>query len=82
MLSKGVLVGNADGPDRVHEPDFCETRDVGLRLGVEITGLRIGGRVVVDSTGVTHSYDRLILATGSTDAGPPVRAPRRGRATA
>ncbi|MFD0203222.1 MULTISPECIES: FAD-dependent oxidoreductase [Saccharothrix] len=65
-LSKQVLLGDADEPNRVHEPDFYADRHVELRLGVEIVRLDVAGRSVEDSTGATHSYDRLILATGST----------------
>ncbi|GAB2973013.1 NAD(P)/FAD-dependent oxidoreductase [Saccharothrix stipae] len=65
-LSKEVLLGDAEAPNRVHEPDFYENRRIELRLGVEIVRLDVGERVVVDSAGVSHSYDRLILATGST----------------
>ncbi|WP_433269392.1 NAD(P)/FAD-dependent oxidoreductase [Actinosynnema sp. CS-041913] len=71
-LSKDVLLGNADEPHRVHEPDFYETHGVDLRLGVEVTEIRPGERVVVDSDGATHSYDRLVLATGSTPRTLPV----------
>ncbi len=71
-LSKDVLLGNAEGPNRVHEPDYYETHGVDLRLGVEIVELRAGERTVLDSAGVTHSYDRLILGTGSTPRTLPV----------
>ena len=50
-LSKQVLLGDADEPKRVHGPDFHETRQVELRLGVEIVRVDVGGRVVEDSTG-------------------------------
>ncbi|CCH28586.1 FAD-dependent oxidoreductase [Actinosynnema sp. NPDC047251] len=71
-LSKNVLLGSADGPNRVHEPDFYDSHSVDLRLGVEVTELRLGERVVVDTTGATHSYDRVVLATGSTPRTLPV----------
>ncbi|WP_158846375.1 NAD(P)/FAD-dependent oxidoreductase [Saccharothrix deserti] len=71
-LSKDVLLGDADAPNRVHEPGFYETRRIELRLKTEITRIDVGERVVVDSTGAGHSYDRLILATGSTPRRLPV----------
>ncbi|GAA0253334.1 FAD-dependent oxidoreductase [Saccharothrix mutabilis subsp. mutabilis] len=71
-LSKDVLVGNAEWPNRVHEPGFYETHGVELRLGVEVTEVRVGERVIVDSGGATHSYDRLVLATGSVPRRLPV----------
>ncbi|PSL56809.1 pyridine nucleotide-disulfide oxidoreductase [Saccharothrix carnea] len=66
VLSKQMLLGDADEPNRVHEPDFYEDRRVELRLGVEIVRVDVDGRSVEDSTGATHSCDRLIPATGST----------------
>ncbi|NUS64879.1 MAG: FAD-dependent oxidoreductase, partial [Saccharothrix sp.] len=71
-LSKQVLLGDADEPDRVHEPEFYDTHRIELRLGVEIVRVDVGGRVVEDSAGGSHSYDRLILATGSTPRRLPV----------
>lgn len=71
-LSKDVLLGNAEWPNRVHEPGFYETHGVELRLGVEVTEVRVGERVIVDSEGATHSYDRLVLATGSVPRRLPV----------
>ncbi|WP_309114967.1 FAD/NAD(P)-binding oxidoreductase [Saccharothrix sp.] len=71
-LSKDVLVGNAEWPNRVHEEGFYEAHGVELRLGVEITEVRVGERVIVDSAGATHSYDRLVLATGSVPRTLPV----------
>ncbi|ONI85579.1 FAD-dependent oxidoreductase [Saccharothrix sp. ALI-22-I] len=71
-LSKELLLGDIDEPHRVHEPDFYETQRVELRLKIEITRIDVGERVVVDSTGAAHSYDRLILATGSTPRRLPV----------
>ncbi|MBB5957603.1 NADPH-dependent 2,4-dienoyl-CoA reductase/sulfur reductase-like enzyme [Saccharothrix tamanrassetensis] len=71
-LSKDVLLGNTDEPNRVHEADFYEAHRVDLRLGTEITEIRASERAIVDSDGVTHSYDRLVLATGSTPRTLPV----------
>jgi NADPH-dependent 2,4-dienoyl-CoA reductase/sulfur reductase-like enzyme len=71
-LSKQMLLGDADEPNRVHEPEFYETRQIELRLGVEVVRVDVAGRVVEDSTGATRSYDRLILATGSTPRRLPV----------
>ncbi|NUT49758.1 MAG: FAD-dependent oxidoreductase, partial [Saccharothrix sp.] len=71
-LSKQLLLGDADAPQRVHEPGFYETAGVELRLGVEVVGVDARERLVVDSAGETRSYDRLILATGSTPRRLPV----------
>ncbi|WP_026421322.1 NAD(P)/FAD-dependent oxidoreductase [Actinokineospora inagensis] len=58
-LSKGVLIGEAD------EPDWVELAGVEPISGVRVTELDLTGRSVTDSTGATHPYDRLVLATGS-----------------
>ncbi|NUT98597.1 MAG: FAD-dependent oxidoreductase [Saccharothrix sp.] len=71
-LSKDVLLGNAEWPNRVHEPGFYEAHGVDLRSGVVVTEVRVGERVIVDSRGATRSYDRLVLATGSVPRALPV----------
>ncbi|MEV0677973.1 FAD-dependent oxidoreductase [Actinosynnema sp. NPDC050436] len=78
-LSKELLLGNAESPHPVHEPDFYESRAVDLRLGVEIAELRLTDRAAVDTNGVAHSYDRLVLATGSTPRTLPVPGADRAR---
>jgi 3-phenylpropionate/trans-cinnamate dioxygenase ferredoxin reductase subunit len=64
-LSKDVLLGNADEPAWVHDDGFYDAQDVDLRSGTSIEEVRPGDRTVVDTNGVAHSYDRLLLATGS-----------------
>ncbi|MFI9812423.1 NAD(P)/FAD-dependent oxidoreductase [Saccharothrix variisporea] len=71
-LSKDVLLGNAEWPNRVHETGFYEAHGVDIRLGVEVAEVRAAERVVVDSRGATRSYDRLLLATGSVPRVLPV----------
>ncbi|OZM71697.1 FAD-dependent oxidoreductase [Amycolatopsis antarctica] len=71
-LSKGVLTGEADEPDRVHEAGFYARHDIDLRLGVPVTRIELGARVVHDGTGERHGYDRLLLATGSRPRSLPV----------
>lgn len=78
-LSKEMLLGDADSPHLVHEPDFYADHRVELRSGVEVVRIDVGERVIVDSTGVTHGYDRLILATGSTPRRLPAPVTRAGR---
>jgi 3-phenylpropionate/trans-cinnamate dioxygenase ferredoxin reductase component len=64
-LSKDVLLGNADEPSWVHEAGFYRDHEIDFRPGTPITELRPGDRTVIDSDGAVHSYDRLLLATGS-----------------
>jgi NADPH-dependent 2,4-dienoyl-CoA reductase/sulfur reductase-like enzyme len=71
-LSKGVLIGDADHPDWVHEEGYYPEHDVELRLSSRITRLRADEQVVLDSDGTVHHYDRLLLATGSKPRNLPV----------
>ncbi|MFC6985578.1 NAD(P)/FAD-dependent oxidoreductase [Streptomyces cirratus] len=60
-LSKAVLLGKAE--DSAFDVDF-EALGIGLRLGVEVTGLRAGAREVDTEAGPVP-YDVLVLATGA-----------------
>ncbi|HEV2782778.1 MAG TPA: FAD/NAD(P)-binding oxidoreductase [Actinophytocola sp.] len=64
-LSKGILLGDADEPDWVHDEDFYGKQNIDLRLSTVVTELRLGDRVVIDEAGTRYPYDRLLLATGS-----------------
>ncbi|MGZ4483886.1 MAG: NAD(P)/FAD-dependent oxidoreductase [Nocardioidaceae bacterium] len=79
-LSKGYLLGNDPLEDAfVHDPDWYDANDVDLRLGTPVTGLDTDARTV-HTEDQTQSYDRLLLATGSSprrlamadDTGAPV----------
>ncbi|MGW3999829.1 NAD(P)/FAD-dependent oxidoreductase [Amycolatopsis sp. NPDC004772] len=71
-LSKGVLLGNADEPDWVHEEKFYAEKDIRFSAGVTATRLELGARLVLDDAGGEHRYDRLVLATGSQPRRLPV----------
>ncbi|WP_103337410.1 NAD(P)/FAD-dependent oxidoreductase [Amycolatopsis sp. CA-126428] len=71
-LSKGVLLGNADEPDWVHEEKFYAEKDIRFSAGVTATRLELGARLVLDDAGGEHRYDRLVLATGSRPRPLPV----------
>lgn len=64
-LSKGVLLSDRDEPDWLHDENFYLRNDIDLRRGVDVTRLELGARVVTDAHGAEHSFDRLLLATGS-----------------
>ncbi|MFJ3668394.1 NAD(P)/FAD-dependent oxidoreductase [Streptomyces sp. NPDC090106] len=66
-LSKAVLLGKAEGS--AFDIDF-EALGIGLRLGVEVLGVRPDARELDTSEGV-FPYDVLVLATGAE----PVRLP-------
>ncbi|MEQ0558678.1 FAD-dependent oxidoreductase [Amycolatopsis sp. NEAU-NG30] len=71
-LSKGVLLGNADEPDWVHEEKFYADKDIRFTPGVTATRIELGARLVLDDAGGEHRYDRLVLATGSRPRTLPV----------
>ena len=73
-LSKGILIGDTDHPDWVHEEGFYPEHDIELRTSSRITALRADEQIVIDSEGTAHHYDRLLLATGSK----PKRLPLPG----
>jgi 3-phenylpropionate/trans-cinnamate dioxygenase ferredoxin reductase subunit len=71
-LSKGVLLGNADEPDWVHEEKYYADHDIRFAPGVTATRIELGARRVLDDAGGEHPYDRLVLATGSRPRSLPV----------
>ncbi|WP_328607316.1 NAD(P)/FAD-dependent oxidoreductase [Amycolatopsis sp. NBC_00345] len=71
-LSKGVLLGNSDEPDWVHDEGYYAEHDIRLASGVTATRLELGARLVLDDAGGEHLYDRLVLATGSRPRPLPV----------
>jgi NADPH-dependent 2,4-dienoyl-CoA reductase/sulfur reductase-like enzyme len=72
-LSKGYLLGSDEREKaRVHEPGWYETHDVDLRTGVRAVRLDAAGHRVELATGEELTYDRLLLATGSSARRLPV----------
>ncbi|ROS30823.1 NAD(P)/FAD-dependent oxidoreductase [Cellulomonas sp. PhB150] len=69
-LSKGYLQGTEERSSVfVHDAAWYAEHDVDVRLGVQATALDLPGRDVIDTSGMRHGYDHVVLATGS--------APRR-----
>jgi 3-phenylpropionate/trans-cinnamate dioxygenase ferredoxin reductase component len=64
-LSKGILLGDTDDPDWVHDEDFYTKHDIELRLATKIAEIQLGEHAVLDEAGNRYPYDRLLLATGS-----------------
>ncbi|SRR6266498_1443611 len=64
-LSKGILLGDTDDPDWVHEESFYAEKNIDLRLSTRVTGVNVAQRTV-DVEGKPEQWDRLLLATGST----------------
>jgi len=63
-LSKGILLGEAEDPDWVHDESFYADHDIDLRLRTRVTAVRLGDHEV-DLKGEALPFDRLLLATGS-----------------
>ena len=64
-LSKGILLGDTEDPDWVHDESFYAEKNVELRLHTRATAIHLGDRTI-DVGGATEPWDRLVLATGST----------------
>ncbi len=72
-LSKGYLLGSAEREKaRVHDAGWYEQNDVDLRTGTQATVLDVAGRRVELDSGESLSYDKLLLATGSSPRRIPV----------
>ena len=64
-LSKGILLGDTDDPDWVHDESFYAEKNIELRLHTRATAIHLDDRTI-DVGGATEPWDRLVLATGST----------------
>ncbi|HEX6351707.1 NAD(P)/FAD-dependent oxidoreductase [Actinophytocola sp.] len=64
-LSKGIMLGDTDDPDWVHEESFYAEKNIDLRLGTRVGAVHVNDRTV-ELDGTTEPWDRLLLATGST----------------
>jgi NADPH-dependent 2,4-dienoyl-CoA reductase/sulfur reductase-like enzyme len=72
-LSKDYLLGKAErDASQVHPPDWYAEHDVDLRTGVRATELDPAGHRVELATGESLTYDKLLLATGSSARRLPV----------
>ncbi|MEO6996531.1 MAG: FAD-dependent oxidoreductase [Terracoccus sp.] len=66
-LSKAVMVGTADPETAVlHPVEWYTEREVDLRLGVRATGLETKTHTLTLGDRGEQSYDRLLIATGSS----------------
>src|SRR5262245_5349667 len=45
-LSKGILLGDTDDPDWVHEESFYAEKNIDLRLNTRVTGVNVAQRTV------------------------------------
>jgi ferredoxin-nitrate reductase len=60
------------------EEDQVAAQNINLHKGIGITNINPVAKTVTDSNGITHSYDLLIMATGSRAATPKNIPPLKG----
>lgn len=67
------LQGKTDLPKIAYRPDdFYTANNVRLECGVKVTAIDAERRRIVLDSGASESYDKLLLATGSRAAIPPI----------
>ena len=54
------------------QKDFYEEKRIKNVFNTKITGIRLEAKNVIDSSGVTFKYDKLLLATGAKPFLPPI----------
>lgn len=75
ILLSPVLAGERRFEDiALNGPEWYEEKGITLHRGIAIEAIDRAARCVVDGYGTRHSYDRLLIATGSE----PVRLPVPG----
>ncbi|WP_119288800.1 NAD(P)/FAD-dependent oxidoreductase [Azohydromonas sediminis] len=69
-----LLIGNIgeEGTHLRHGSDHYEKLRIGIRRGVRATGVDTKARTVALDDGSTVPFDRLLIATGSRPASPPI----------
>jgi nitrite reductase (NADH) large subunit len=73
VLLSSVLAGEKAADDIVLHPlEWYRQHRIDLRLGVRVVGLDIAAKTVTGDDGGVTSYDRLVLATGSSAFMPPI----------
>lgn len=72
-LSKDYLAGGVSGDDLPMKADtFYPDHDIDLRLNTTITTIDLDQRSVTHSSGATHDFDCLVLATGAEPVELPI----------
>jgi nitrite reductase (NADH) large subunit len=73
ILLSSVLAGEKSADDIVmNDLDWYRRHDINLRLGVRITSIDPVAQTVTGDDGSVTSFDKLILATGSSPFIPPM----------
>ena len=72
ILLPDLIGGECDWPSlQTATADRLEADRITFHSGVKITAIHRETRLVTDSNGARHPYDKLVLATGSRPALPP-----------
>ncbi len=73
ILLSNVLNGSQDARDIFLNPlNWYAENDVTLHAGVRVRSIDRAGRTIEDDRGRVHSYDKLLIATGSRPFVPPI----------
>jgi len=73
ILLSSVLAGEKSADDIVlNSLDWYRQNDIRLRLGVRITNIDPAAKTVTGADGATTSFDKLLIATGSSPLIPPI----------
>jgi nitrite reductase (NADH) large subunit len=73
ILLSLVLAGEKSAEEIViNDIEWYQKHEIRTRLGVRVTTIDRGRRLVIDEDGGETEYDKLILATGSTAFIPPI----------
>ncbi len=69
-----LLIGNIgeEGTHLRHDPDHYAKLRIDVKRGVRATGVDTAARTVALDDGSTVPFDRLLIATGSRPASPPI----------
>ena len=69
-----LLMGNVkeEGTHLRHGADHYEKLRIDIKRGVRAKALDVSQRTVALDDGISLAYDRLLIATGSTPANPPI----------
>lgn len=75
-----VVAGTLEIDDIViNPPDWYASRDIDVRLGINVAAVDGAGRAVVLGDGERVEYDRLLIAAGADPVVPPIQgADKRG----
>src|SRR5262245_11768485 len=77
ILLSGVLAGSNDPKDIfINSLSWYEANSIRLHAGVHVVEIDRRAKIVRGEGGVKESYDRLVIATGSSPFLPPIEGLR------